>query len=134
MNDPNDTDADDALLDVLEAEFVEMMAKGDLRAVAYAIQAAAPLWAAQEYPKRKATTQDMLAEWEDEADDDRWNAALRQSGVYPKRECEGCGLFKPADGFRKVFSHSGETDQCADCRDDPPPMGGSQRGGVTALY
>jgi hypothetical protein len=66
MNDPNATD-DDGLLEDLEAEFVELIAKGDPRAVAYAIQVAAPQWAARELPKRVAEFKEMGAEWEDEA-------------------------------------------------------------------
>jgi hypothetical protein len=136
MNDPNDTD-DDGLLEDLEAEFVERIGKGEPRAVAYAIQVAAPLWAARELPKRIAEFAEMRAEWAqegaDEADDEGWNSALRQSAAYPKRECEGCGLFKPADGFRKVFSHSGEMDQCAGCRGEAEHVAKSQwRLGVLA--
>lgn len=66
MNDPNATD-DDGLLEDLEAEFVELMAKSDPRAVAYAIQVAAPLWALRELPKRRAATQEMLDDWAEEA-------------------------------------------------------------------
>ena len=67
MNDPNATD-DDALLEDLEIEFVELMAKNDPRAVAYAIQVAAPLWAARELPKRVAEFTEMRAEWAQEVE------------------------------------------------------------------
>jgi hypothetical protein len=67
MNDPNDTDADDGLLEDLEMEFVELIAKGDPRAVAYAIQVAAPLWAARELPKRLTAIKEMVEDWAEEA-------------------------------------------------------------------
>ena len=65
MNDPNAKD-DDGLLEELEEEFVSLIAQSDPRAVAYAIQVAAPLWAAREHPKRLAATQEMVDEWAEE--------------------------------------------------------------------
>lgn len=64
MNDPNTTDD---LLDDLEAEFEELLEKGDRVTLDYAVEVAAPLWAAQELRKRVTATQEMLAEWREEA-------------------------------------------------------------------
>lgn len=64
MNDPNTTDD---LLDDLEAEFEELLENGDRVALDYAIEVAAPLWAAQELRKRVAATEEMVSEWAEEA-------------------------------------------------------------------
>jgi hypothetical protein len=65
MNDPN-APTDD-LLEDLEIEFRELVEAGDPRALEYAIEHAAPLWVAQEFAKRVKATEEMLAEWQEEA-------------------------------------------------------------------
>lgn len=65
MNDPNDTD--DGLIEDLEEEFRGLVEAGDPGALEYAIEHASPLWVAREFQKRIAATEQMLAEWAEEA-------------------------------------------------------------------
>lgn len=65
MNDPNTTD--DGLIDDLEDEFRGLVEGGDPGALEYAIEHASPLWVAQEFAKRVAATEEMVAEWREEA-------------------------------------------------------------------
>jgi hypothetical protein len=66
MNDPNTTDHD-PLVDDLEEQFRQLVEAGDPRALEYAIEHASPLWVAQEFAKRVAATEEMVAGWAEEA-------------------------------------------------------------------
>jgi hypothetical protein len=69
MNDPNTTTDD--LQEDLETQFRELVEAGDPQALDYAIEHASPLWVAQEFTKRVAATEEMVAEWAEEADGTR---------------------------------------------------------------